>query len=131
MKVRQDEYPVIGDERGSLVVLEALKSIPFNIKRVYYMYNLKEDLPRGFHAHKELQQIMVCIQGSCQVKLDDGKTKTEVVLENPNQGLLIDKMIWHEMYDFSENCKLMVLASDYYDESDYIRNYEDFMKVVR
>ncbi|WP_391120054.1 WxcM-like domain-containing protein [Psychrobacillus sp. L3] len=120
------EFQVIGDERGSLISLEAMKNIPFNIKRVYYIYSVDPTLPRGFHAHKELQQVLVCVSGSCKIILDDGKVKSEYILDKPDKGLLVYKMIWHEMHDFSEDCVLMVLANDYYDEEDYLRDYEEF-----
>jgi len=123
------EFPVIGDERGNLVSLEQMKSIPFEMKRVYYMYDLQKDLARGFHAHKDLQQVLVCLKGSCKVLLDDGRKKEIHYLDQPNKGLLIDKMVWHEMYNFSNDCVLMVIASGYYDEEDYIRNYQDFINI--
>lgn len=128
MKDNIISFNVIGDERGNLVSLEEMKNIPFEIKRVYYLYDLQKDLPRGFHAHKELQQVLICVKGSCHVLLDDGKEKETYLLDQPNKGLLVDKMIWHEMQDFSEDCVLMVLASEYYDEGDYIRDYEEFME---
>jgi len=124
------DFDVMGDNRGQLVALEELKNIPFQIKRVYYMFGTKNDVPRGFHAHKELQQVAVCVSGKCRMYLDDGKEQTHVWLDTPQRGLFIDKMIWHEMHDFSEDCVLMVLASDYYDESDYIRNKEEFARLV-
>lgn len=120
------KFQIIGDERGSLISLEAMKNIPFNIKRVYYIYGVDSKLPRGFHAHKELQQVLVCVSGSCTVILDDGHVKSAHILNKPDQGILVDKMVWHEMQDFSEDCILMVLASDYYYEEDYIRNYKNF-----
>ncbi len=119
-----------GDERGSLVSLEETNNIPFAIKRVYYMYNTKKDTRRGFHAHKKLKQLVVALKGSCRFVLDNGIERVEVVLDNPAQGLLLDSLIWREMYDFSEDCVLMVLADSHYDESDYIRNYEEFAKLV-
>lgn len=119
--------PIIQDERGALLALENNKEIPFESKRVYFLFNLKADLPRGFHAHKELIQLMVCIKGSCTVKLDDGEKSEYVYLNKPIEALLIDKMVWHEMENFSEDCIIMVLASDYYDENDYIRNYQTFL----
>lgn len=122
------DFSVIGDKRGSLVSLEALKNIPFEIKRVYYIYNASSDLPRGFHAHKELQQVLICTSGSCRVILDDGQKKDEYLLNKSSQGLVVDKMKWREMHDFSDDCVLMVLASDYYNEEDYIRDYGEFLK---
>lgn len=113
------------DERGSLVVAEAKKNVPFDIKRVYSLYGMQL-APRGFHAHKELQQVMICLSGRCDVILDDGVEKKMVTVDRNQKGLLIDKMIWHEMHDFSENCVLMVLASESYNEDDYIRSYVEF-----
>lgn len=130
MEIVQYDFKVIGDERGSLVAIEELKNIPFEIKRVYYIYNVMDSLPRGFHAHKELKQVLICMNGSCKVLLDDGKQKEEVLIDKPNKGLLVDTMVWHEMYEFSSDCILMVLASDYYDESDYIREYSTFIQTV-
>ena len=132
-----------GDERGSLVALEEWLNIPFEIKRVYYLYDTKKGfeikrvyylydtkkgIARGFHAHKNLTQVVVAVRGSCRFVLDNGQEKTSVQLDNPTQGLLIESGIWREMYDFSEDCVLMVLASQLYDESDYIRDYEEFLK---
>ncbi|MUK77060.1 WxcM-like domain-containing protein [Aliivibrio fischeri] len=122
------DFNVLGDERGSLISLEENKNIPFEIKRVYYIFATQKDIPRGFHAHKELKQLAVCIQGHCTILMDDGFTKESVVLDSPSQGLIIDVQQWHEMHDFSEDCILMVLASDYYNEDDYIRNYAEFMR---
>ncbi|TBV08265.1 sugar 3,4-ketoisomerase [Phytopseudomonas dryadis] len=124
------EFPILGDDRGSLIVMEGDKSISFGIKRVYYIFGTKDGVARGFHAHKELEQIAVCVSGQCRMVMDDGISKEEVWLDTPNKAIRIDKMIWHEMHDFSPNCVLLVLASDYYDEADYIRNYEDFLRVV-
>jgi len=87
---------------------------------------------RGYHAHRDLQQVAICISGSCKFLLDDGRERVEnVILDSPNKGLFIDKMIWREMYDFSDDCILLVLASEYYDESDYIRDYEEFLKLIK
>ncbi len=120
----------LGDERGQLSILEAQKNIPFSIKRVYYLTNMKHDVPRGFHAHKELEQVAVCVAGKCRMLLDNGQVKEEVWLDAPNKAIRIEPMVWHEMHDFSEDCVLLVLASDHYDESDYIRNYSDFIEMV-
>lgn len=117
-----------GDERGSLIALEEEKNIPFEIKRVYYMFKTGEDVRRGFHAHKALKQVAIAVRGSCRFVLDDGLERVEILLDNPGQGLLIDSCIWREMYNFSEDCVLMVLADSIYDESDYIRDYDDFLK---
>jgi len=125
------DLPVLGDERGSLVALEGNRNIPFEIKRVYYIYGTQKGVARGFHAHKELKQVAICLSGSCRFVMDDGVKKNEVILNSPSQGLLIDVMQWHEMYDFSEDCILLVLASDIYDEADYIRSYDDFLQLAK
>lgn len=115
-----------GDERGMLVALEECKDIPFEIKRVYYLYDTKKEVRRGFHAHRSLEQILICIHGSCRVLLDNGAEKKTVSLEKPYEGLYIANDIWREMYDFSPDAVLLVLASDFYREEDYIRDYEIF-----
>ena len=119
-------FDIKGDERGSLIALENNKNIPFEIKRVYYIFGTKNGVRRGFHAHKKLKQVLVCVSGSCEILLDDGKEKIEILLDNPNKGLLIDSMIWREMFNFSSNCVLMVLADEVYKESDYLRDYQEF-----
>ncbi len=129
MKISLLELDVHGDERGSLIALENHKNVPFDVRRVYFLYDTKLGVRRGFHAHKKLLQLAVVVRGSCRILLDDGREKVEVSLCKPEQGLLIEPMVWHEMYEFSEDCVLMVLADDLYDESDYIRNYDDFLKV--
>jgi len=119
-----------GDERGSLVALEEGKNIPFQVKRVYYMFNTKGGVRRGFHAHKTLKQVAIAVRGSCRFLLDDGQERVEIMLDNPAQGLVIESFMWPEMYDFSEDCVLMVLADQLYDESDYIRDYSQFIEVA-
>ncbi|WP_297571189.1 FdtA/QdtA family cupin domain-containing protein [uncultured Helicobacter sp.] len=121
----------IGDERGKLVSLESLKNLPFAIKRVYYMFDTSPDLPRGFHAHKELEQLVIAIDGACEFVLDDGKSKESLWLNRPDFGLYIGKNMWREMRNFSYGCKLMILASDYYDESEYIRDYAEFLEIIK
>ena len=128
--IKTISFKSLGDERGSLVVLEGGKVVPFDIKRVYYIFDTKEGVSRGFHAHRNLKQVAVCVTGSCRFVLDNGKQKEEVVLDSAIKGLLINDLIWHEMYDFSSDCVLIVLASEHYNESDYIRNYQEFLQVV-
>lgn len=125
------EFKSNGDDRGSLVALESHKNIPFEIKRVYYIFDTKSGVVRGLHAHKDLLQVMVCLKGSCRIVLDDGSTKEQVVLDSPNKGMLIESMMWREMHDFSADCVLMVLANEYYDESDYIRDYNEFLEYLK
>lgn len=120
-----------GDDRGSLIALEEGKNIPFPVKRVYYLFKTKEGVRRGFHAHKALKQVAIAVRGSCRFVLDDGNERVEVLLDNPAQGLLIESFMWREMYDFSEDCVLMVLADQLYDESDYIREYDEFLEAIK
>lgn len=121
----------LGDERGSLIAIEGNQSIPFNIKRVYYIFETGEGVSRGFHAHKNLKQVAVCVTGSCRFVLDNGVEKQEVKLDSPLKGLLIEDLIWREMHDFTPDCVLMVLANKHYDESDYIRDYHEFLEEVK
>ena len=121
---------VFGDDRGKLISLESNKNVPFEIKRVYYIFDTVPDQDRGVHAHKNLEQIIIAIDGACQFVLDDGKTRETVWLNRPDVGLYIGKNMWREMKNFSYGCKLMVLASEYYDENEYMRNYDDFLAEV-
>jgi len=130
MKIELIPLQQHGDERGLLVALEEERNIPFLIKRVYYMFDTLQGIRRGFHAHKKTRQLAIAIKGSCSFLFDDGKEKKNIILNNPAQGLMIEPGIWHEMYDFSDDCILMVLADDIYNESDYIRNYHDFIDYV-
>ena len=113
---------------GYLTALEENREIPFNIRRVYYIYNVPKEIKRGFHAHKRLEQVLICVSGSVKIKVDDGNEKRIFELNNPSKGLYISSGIWREMSDFSQNSVLLVLASDYYNESGYIRDYERFKK---
>lgn len=131
MQVIKYVFQPHGDERGQLIALEEYKDIPFEIKRVYYMYETGKDVRRGYHAHKTLEQILVCIHGKCKILLDNGNEKKIVPLEKPYEGLYIANNMWREMFDFSEDAVLLVLASDFYKEEDYIRNYEDFLQFVK
>jgi dTDP-4-dehydrorhamnose 3,5-epimerase-like enzyme len=132
MQIKIIDFPTIQDERGALSFFEigVNKQIPFCVKRVYHLFNLNEKT-RGFHAHKQLKQLAICLSGSCSLVLDDGKERKTVELSKPNQGLLIDEMIWREIHNISSNTVLLVLASEYYDESDYIRNYDEFLSLIK
>jgi dTDP-4-dehydrorhamnose 3,5-epimerase-like enzyme len=123
-------FKPLGDERGSLIAIEAEKSMPFPVRRVYYIFGTKENVERGFHAHKELNQVAVAVTGSCEMLLDDGETETVVLLDSPEKGVLIGPGIWRVMRNFTPDCVLLVLADQHYDEADYIRNYEDFKEWV-
>ncbi len=130
MKIKKYKFQKHGDERGMLVALEEFKEIPFHVKRIYYIYDTLPGVRRGFHAHKKLKQILICVKGSCKLHLDDGHETKEVVLNKQYEGILLENNIWREMYDFSPDAVLMVLASEMYDEKDYIRDYNDFLKFV-
>lgn len=131
MQVIKYVFQPHGDKRGQLVALEEFKDIPFKIKRVYYMYDTAKGIVRGYHAHKSLEQILICIHGSCKILLDNGKEKKIVPLEKPYEGLYVANNMWIEMYDFSADSVLMVLASELYDENDYIRDYDEFLKFIQ
>ena len=124
------DLPNLSDPRGGLVALESNQSIPFELKRIYYIFKTTDQQARGFHAHKNLKQIAICLQGSCKFVLDNGYHQEEIILNSPLKGLLIESLMWREMHDFSEDCVLLVLASEHYDESDYIRDYSDFVKIA-
>jgi dTDP-4-dehydrorhamnose 3,5-epimerase-like enzyme len=130
LNILKYEFAEIGDSRGTLVAIEQNINIPFEIKRVYYMYNTTKDVRRGKHSHTCLEQILICICGSCTVILDDGKEKAEVVLNKKFEGLYIGPNTWREMYNFSDDAVLMVLASEHYSEDDYIRDYDVFQKSI-
>lgn len=123
------DFKSLGDERGSLVAVEIgmEKAVPFDIKRVYYIYHTEQGVSRGYHAHRNLKQVAICVAGKCRMVLDDGTVREEVWLDSPTKGLLIEDMVWREMHDFSQDCVLLVLASEHYDENDYIRSYSDFL----
>lgn len=131
MQVIKYAFQQHGDERGQLVALEEYKDIPFQIKRVYYMYDTGKGVRRGYHAHKSLEQILICIHGTCKILLDNGKEKKIVPLEKPYEGLYIANNIWREMFDFSPDAVLLVLASDFYNEEDYIRDYDEFLSFIQ
>lgn len=131
MDIIKYQFQQHGDTRGQLVALEEFKEIPFKVKRIYYIFDTKENVRRGLHAHKILEQILICVSGSCTVLLDNGKETAEVVLDSPTEGLYISSSIWREMYDFSEDAVLLVLASELYTESDYIRNYNEFLNYIK
>lgn len=124
-------FKINGDNRGSLISIENNNNVPFDIKRVYYIFDTKNDVRRGFHAHKDLKQLVVCLKGSCRFLLDNGNIKEIIKLNNLNEGLLLEGLIWREMYDFTDDCILMVLADRYYDENDYIREYSEFLEEVK
>ena len=124
------ELPRITDPRGNLTVAEANKNIPFDIKRVYWLYDVPGGECRGGHAHKQIKEILIAVSGSFHVTLDNGKEKQTFLLNHPYQGLLIDTKTWRTLDDFSSGAVCVVLASDFYDENDYIYDYNDFLQYI-
>ncbi len=128
--VKDVQFACHGDDRGKLIALESMSDIiPFEVKRVYYIFDTTPGTIRGQHAHKTLRQVLICVSGACTIEceLADG-TKIERRLDWPDRGLLIEGLVWRNMKDFSKDAVLVVLASDHYDEADYIRNYETYLK---
>lgn len=130
MEIEQVQLQQHGDRRGMLVALEVDRNVPFEIRRVYYLFATKDGVRRGGHAHRHLNQLAVTVRGSVTFLLDDGSGPVEVVLDDPSRGLLIGHMVWREMYDFSPDCVLMVLADQLYDPGDYITDYARFRNEV-
>ena len=131
MEIHKIQFPTYTNETGTLSFFESERHIPFDIRRVYYIYDVQGNSRRGFHAHRDLEQVLLCIHGSCKILLDNGTEKEVIVLDKPNEGLRIENPIWREMYDFSPGAVLLVMASQYYDEADYIRNYDEFLAFVK
>lgn len=124
-------HNILGDHRGKLIALESGIDIPFEVKRVFYIYGTQPGVPRGQHSHHAIKQYLIAVSGSCKVTLDDGNEKKTYELNQPNIGLFQDALIWGEMHDFSEDCVLLVLASGHYDNADYIRDYDTFLEQVK
>ncbi|EKQ50166.1 MULTISPECIES: FdtA/QdtA family cupin domain-containing protein [unclassified Clostridium] len=118
----------INGKYGDLTPIEELVDVPFDIKRIYYITKVPQNITRGFHAHRKLHQVLICVNGSVKIKVKTPKEETEFILDNSSVGLYIGPYIWREMYDFSEGAVLLVLASDYYNENDYIRNIDFYMQ---
>lgn len=131
MDIRMISFQPHGDARGQLVAVEEGKELPFSVKRVYYLYDTVSGVTRGYHAHKKLQQILICVHGSCTIRLDNGTEQALVRLDRPTEGLYVANTMWREMSDFSPDAVLLVLASELYDENDYIRNYDEFLRYVK
>ena len=131
MNITKIQFPTYTNETGTLSFFESERHIPFDIRRVYYIYDVQGNSRRGFHAHRALKQVLFCIHGSCKLLLDNGMEQQTVLLDNPAEGLLIDTPLWREMYDFSPGAVLLVMASEYYDEADYIRNYDEFLGFLK
>ena len=124
-------FNVISDSRGNMIPIEYPKQLEFPLKRIYYIYDVGKNERRGFHSHNKLEQILIAVSGSIKILVKTPKEEKVVVLDDPSKGLYIGPMVWREMYDFSDKAVLLVLASHEYDESDYIRNYEEYEKKAR
>ena len=121
----------LGDERGKLVVVEGARDIPFDIQRVFYIYGSDSEVVRGQHANKKTQFVLINVAGTSKVRVDDGKGNEAVFsLNRPHTGIYLPTMVWKDMYDFSDDSVLLVLASEHYDASEYIRNYDEFVKEI-
>lgn len=118
-KILDDCFLIFGQENDH---------IPFKIKRIFYILSSNPKLPRGYHAHKKTKQVLLCVQGSIRLVLNDGKQEKEIILDRPNLGIFINNMVWHQMHDFKKNTILLILASTNFDEKDYIRDYDKFKK---
>lgn len=120
-------FPCHQDNHGCLVPVETYQDIPFGVKRIYYIYGVDADARRGFHSHKDLEQALICIHGSVTIQVKTPYQSEDVILNNPTKALYIGPMVWREMYNFSPDAVLLVLASEHYTPSDYIRNYDEYV----
>lgn len=125
------EFPELGDERGNLVVVEGEMSIPFAIARVFYIYGSDDTVVRGQHANRESEFVLVNVSGTSKVRITDGTEECIIELNRPRMGLYINKMVWKDMYEFSPDSVLLVLTNTHYDGNEYIRNYEDYLKIMK
>lgn len=129
--VRMLEFPQHGDDRGRLVVIEGEQDIPFDVKRVFYIYGSDREVVRGQHANLRTQFVLINVAGTSKVKVKDGKGNEAIFcLNRPHTGVYLPQMVWKDMYDFSPDSVLLVLASEHYDATEYIRNYDDFVKEI-
>lgn len=122
------DLPHWDDDTGSLVAIEAEGTIPFGVQRVYYIFETTPGAHRGFHSHRDLAQLLICVHGSIDIIIDDGCTREQVTLDTPTKGLYIGPYVWREMLNFSDGSVLVVLANHHYDPADYIRDYDQFMQ---
>jgi len=131
MEVEIREFGHHYSDWGKLVYVEAESDVSFAINRVYFICDVPRDARRGFHAHKKLEQYLICVNGQCKILLNDGENERIVVLDDPHKGLYVAPGMWREMYDFSEGAVLLVLASEHYTEDDYIRDFDEFIAYKR
>lgn len=131
IKYKELFFDELGDERGHLVVAECQKDIPFDIRRIFYIYETQEDVVRGQHANRNSEFVLINIKGTSKVLIDDGVEKNIVILDRPHKGVYLNRMIWKDMYDFSDDSILLVLSSHTYDGKEYIRDYNDFLSEIK
>lgn len=124
-------FPMYNDKYGKLVPIETMGNIPFKVRRVYYIYEVEEGTRRGFHSHRQLEQALICVHGSVKILVKTPTEEEVVCLDDPQKALWIGPMVWREMFDFSEGAVLLVLASEHYTESDYIRDYVKYEKEAK
>ena len=129
-KCKLIEFPQKGDDRGHLVIVEGNRDIPFEIKRVFYIYGSDRDVIRGRHANYNTEFVLINVAGTSKVKVDDGTNQKIFSLDRPHTGIFLPKMVWKDMYDFSEDSILLCLASEHYDPEEYIRDYDQFMLMI-
>ncbi len=125
------DFPDLGDERGNLVVVEGGSAIPFDIQRIFYIYGSDDEVIRGKHANLKSEFVMINVSGTSKVKVDNGLESRIIELDRPRMGLYLKSMVWKEMYDFSPDSVLLVLSNEHYNPEEYIRNYDDYLKMVR
>lgn len=130
--VKMIEFPQLGDERGQLIVVEGNQNIPFDIKRVFYICDSDATVVRGQHANRNSEFMLINVAGTSKVKVDDGRGNVQVYdLDRPNIGIYLPKMVWKDMYEFSSDSVLLCLASEHYDEKEYIRDYDEYVKIMQ
>lgn len=128
---RMIDFKKITDGRGSLTPIQHPEDLPFEINRVYYLYDVNKDTPRGFHSHRDLEQVLIAVNGQIKIRIKTPLEEEIILLDDPSKGLFIGPMVWREMFDFSEGAALLVLASKKYDETDYLRNYDEYEEVYQ
>ena len=124
------DFEELGDDRGHLVVAESQKQIPFTIKRIFYIYGTKDNIVRGKHANRISEFVLINLQGSVKIRIDDGKSEDIVVLDKPHRGVYLESLVWKDMYDFSSDSILLVLSDSGFDGEEYIRDYDQFLDEV-
>ena len=130
-QIRILDFPDLGDERGNLVVVEGGSAIPFDIQRIFYIYGSDDEVVRGKHANLRSEFVMINVSGTSRVKVDNGHESRVIELDRPRMGLYLERMVWKEMYDFSPDSVLLVLSNEHYDPEEYIRDYDNYLKMLR